>query len=401
MKRVTIIYTITVVLLLTAFAVVRADTRKGQGWVGHRWHHSGPMSYLAHELKLSDEQRAQIQTLWRQELPAISAHVHELLDENKEMNAIAAQANPDQSAVQQVAERQGKTIASLLVKKRTTAIKDLHHCSDSRTAPESRRSASAVGIAFGSCRRASRKIGSKIKTNCGENSMPLHRRFDFSLLALILIYAALLKVGGSNVRIAFQVPHDAAIASDFVTQHSWEIRLGSFAEFGSAISLSLFIAICLYRLRLLRISSAGEQIATFGGIATPIMLAGSAMATWSLTRPGVAAAPGAVQALQSLGFDGGGPGFAVFFGLFVGGVSIAAGLHKLIPRWLMWWGIAVAAAGELSLLTLLNFTAGYFIPVLRFLSIVWMLGLAWKLPRDCEAVAKSAAMNVPIARTLL
>jgi hypothetical protein len=221
--------------------------------------------------------------------------------------------------------------------------------------------------------------------------MPLHRRFNFSLLALILVYVALMKVGGSNVRIAFRVPHDAAIATDFVTRHSWEIRLGSFAEFGSAISLCLFIAICIHRLRLMRISSAGEQIATLGGIATPIMLAGSAMATWSLTRPGVAAAPGAVQALQSIGFDGGGPGFAVFFGLFVGGVSIATGLHKLIPRWLMWWGIAVAAAGELSLFTLLNFTAGYFIPVLRFLSIVWMLGLAWKLPTVFSVEANNSS----------
>jgi hypothetical protein len=95
-----------------------------------------------------------------------------------------------------------------------------------------------------------------------------------------------------------------ANVADLVTRHSGEIRLGSFAEFGSAISLCLFIAICIYRLRLLRISSAGEQIATLGGIATPIMLAGSAMATWSLTRPGVTAAPGAVQALQSIGFDG-------------------------------------------------------------------------------------------------
>jgi hypothetical protein len=95
-----------------------------------------------------------------------------------------------------------------------------------------------------------------------------------------------------------------ANVADLVTRHSGEIRLGSFAEFGSAISLCLFIAICIYRLRLLRISSAGEQIATLGGIATPIMLAGSAMAKWSLTRPGVAAAPGAVQALQSIGFDG-------------------------------------------------------------------------------------------------
>jgi len=49
----------------------------------------------------------------------------------------------------------------------------------------------------------------------------------------------------------------------------------------------------------------------------------------------------------------------------------------------MWLGIAVAAAGELSLLTLLNFTAGYLIPVSRFLSIAWMLGFAWKLPTGC------------------
>lgn len=210
--------------------------------------------------------------------------------------------------------------------------------------------------------------------------MPLHRRINYALFALILVYVALMKIGGSNVRIAFRTPHDAATAEGFVAQHSWEIRWGSFAEFGSAVSLGIFIAMGIGRLRLLGVRTAGEQIAELGGIATPIMLAGSAMATWSLTRPGVAAAPGAVQALQSLGFDGGGPGFAIFFGLFVGGVSIAAGSGKLISRWLMWLGLVVAAAGELSLFTLLNFSAGYFIPVLRFLSIVWMLGLAWKLP---------------------
>jgi hypothetical protein len=104
------------------------------------------------------------------------------------------------------------------------------------------------------------------------------------------------------------------------------------------------------------------------------------MATWSLTRPGVAAASGAVAALQSIGFDGGGPGFAVFLGLFVAGVSVSAGVYKLLPRWLMWLGMVVAAAGELSSVTLLNFTAGYFIPVARFLSIVWIFGVALKLP---------------------
>ena len=47
----------------------------------------------------------------------------------------------------------------------------------------------------------------------------------------------------------------------------------------------------------------------------------------------------------------------MFLGLFIAGVSVTGGLHKLIPRWLMWLGIVVAAAGELSSLTLLNFEA--------------------------------------------
>jgi hypothetical protein len=87
-----------------------------------------------------------------------------------------------------------------------------------------------------------------------------------------------------------------------------------------------------------------------------------------------------VRALQALGFDGGGPGFVVPLGLFVAGISIPAGLFKLIPRWLMWLGIFVAIACELASLTLLNFTAGYLIPVGRFISILWMIGISLKLP---------------------
>jgi hypothetical protein len=216
--------------------------------------------------------------------------------------------------------------------------------------------------------------------------MPLQRRARLSLLALTLVYVALMMAGGTNVRAAFQVPHDSAIATAFVTQHSWAIRWGSFCELASAIPLGIFMAVSISRLRFQGIPAAGEQVAALGGIATPIMLIGSALATWSLTRPGVAAASGSVAALQSIGFDGGGPGFAVFLGLFVAGVSVSAGMHKLIPRWLTWLGIVVAAAGELSSLTLLNFTAGYFIPAARFLSIVWMFALALTLPTALPVV---------------
>ena len=216
--------------------------------------------------------------------------------------------------------------------------------------------------------------------------MPLQRHAGPSLLVLTLAYVALFVASGSKVSVAFHVPHDSAAAVAFVAEKGWAIRWGSFFEFASAIPLGIFMAATVSRLRFLGIRAAGEQIAALGGIATPIMLACSALATWSLTRPGVAAAPGAVAALQSAGFDGGGPGFAVFLGLFLAGVSVSAGLSKLIPRWLMALGIFIAAAGELSSFTLVNFTAGYFIPVTRYLSILWMLGLAWKLPGALSAV---------------
>jgi hypothetical protein len=215
--------------------------------------------------------------------------------------------------------------------------------------------------------------------------MPHQRHARLSLLALTLVYVALMMLGGTNVRIAFQVPHDSAIAPAFVAQHIWAIQWGSFCEFVSAIALGIFMAVSISRLRSQGIPGAGEQVAALGGIATPIMLIGSALATWSLTRPGVAAASGGVAALQSIGFDGGGPGFAAFIGLFIAGVSVSAGMRKRIPGWLMWLGIVVAAAGEFSSLTLLNFTAGYFIPVARFLSIVWMFGLALQLPAEIRS----------------
>jgi uncharacterized membrane protein len=51
-----------------------------------------------------------------------------------------------------------------------------------------------------------------------------------------------------------------------------------------------------------------------------------------------------------------------------------------MPGWLMWLGIVIALACELATLTLLNFTAGYFIPAGRFGSIIWMIGVSFTLP---------------------
>ncbi len=117
MKRITIVSIAVAALLLTAFVVVKAETRVAQAWCGGRWHHAGPTGFLARELKLSDAQRAQIRALWQAERPTVSVQVHELLAENKQMNALAASANPDPNEVKKIAERQAATVAALLVEK--------------------------------------------------------------------------------------------------------------------------------------------------------------------------------------------------------------------------------------------------------------------------------------------
>jgi hypothetical protein len=212
-----------------------------------------------------------------------------------------------------------------------------------------------------------------------ESSMIAKRLASHSLLILPILYLVLMIAGGSRVTTAFRTPHDAS-AITFVATHAMAIKLGSFLELVSALVLGAFMASAVGRMRFTGTPVSDLQVATYGGVGVIMMLVLSALATWSLTRPGVADAPGAVVVLQSLAFDGGGPGFSIFLGLFVAGVSIAARRQGLIPGWLMWFGGGIATACELAALTLLNFTAGYFIPVGRFGSIVWMICISLNLP---------------------
>lgn len=196
-----------------------------------------------------------------------------------------------------------------------------------------------------------------------------------------LVYVGFMLAGGAKVKAAFTFPHDSVEnAVAYVTKNGWAIQFGSFCELASAIPLGVFMVTTVSRLRFLGVRAAGESIALLGGIGTTTLLILSALSSWSLTRPGVAESTGAVSALQAISFAGGGPGFAVLLGLFIAGVSIPAGLYKLMPRWLMWLGIVIAVACELASLSLLNFKAAYFIPVGRFISIIWMIGVALTLP---------------------
>jgi Spy/CpxP family protein refolding chaperone len=68
-------------------------------------------------LNLSDEQKAQIKSIWGAERPAIASLVREFSVENKEMDAATAQGSLDEAKVQEIADRQGATVAKILVER--------------------------------------------------------------------------------------------------------------------------------------------------------------------------------------------------------------------------------------------------------------------------------------------
>ena len=103
-------------LIVAGIVVARADGRSG-----HRWCHSGwkfgPLGYVAHELNLNDAQKTQIKSIWQAERPAISSLVREFSAESKEMDVATAQSSMDETRVQEIADRQGATVAKLLVER--------------------------------------------------------------------------------------------------------------------------------------------------------------------------------------------------------------------------------------------------------------------------------------------
>jgi Spy/CpxP family protein refolding chaperone len=116
MKKILIWSGAILVLIIAGIAIARADGRGWHGWCHRGWGY-GPLGYVAHELSLNDAQKSQVKSIWQMERPAISSLVHEFAAESKEMDSVTVQDNLDESKVREIADRQGSTVAKLLVER--------------------------------------------------------------------------------------------------------------------------------------------------------------------------------------------------------------------------------------------------------------------------------------------
>jgi hypothetical protein len=208
-----------------------------------------------------------------------------------------------------------------------------------------------------------------------------HRGPSLLLLAVVfagLFISNLVVVGALTHGGHFPSPLESTAASNaFFAENADAIRLGAFLQFGASVPLAIFAATASSRLRFLGIEAAGTLITLVGGTLASAMGALSALVQWSLSQPDLGTE---ARALHLLAFSTGGPGFVVPFGLLVAGVAVTGGLSRKLPRWVMWAGLFVAIAAELSSLSIAVTPAMYLLPMARFTGMAWLVVVGALLP---------------------
>jgi hypothetical protein len=162
--------------------------------------------------------------------------------------------------------------------------------------------------------------------------------------------------------------------------HATAVLICMFLQTGALIPLGIFTAAIVSRLRFLGINAAGPNIALFGGFMTVFNGVAAGFTVWAMIHPGITQDPLLTTALYYLSYAFGGPGFSVPMGLLMAGVCIPAALRKLLPKWIVVFGLILAIAGELSWFNLVFPKVLFLIPLVRFPGFVWLIATGFMLP---------------------
>jgi hypothetical protein len=223
--------------------------------------------------------------------------------------------------------------------------------------------------------------------NTPSNNLKSGARHASPPLGILAIVYALLFNAGLYFVISFTGgPHfpgpwesREAIAAYFQA-HASAALWCAFFQFGAAIPLGIFAASAVSRLQFLGVRAAGASIALFGGLITAFDIAACALIMWVMAYPGIAQDQAVLRALYYLAFAFGGVGFSVPLGVLIAGICVPAAFMKLLPRWLIVFGLVLAVMGESSWLTLVMPNALPLIPLTRFPGFIWLIAAGFTLP---------------------
>ncbi|HEY1402227.1 MAG TPA: hypothetical protein VF953_11605 [Terriglobales bacterium] len=217
--------------------------------------------------------------------------------------------------------------------------------------------------------------------------------------ALAIVYTVLFNAGLYPVTIFASKTHfpgpwepGDVIVSYFQT-HALPVLMCAFLQFGATIALGIFTASVVSRLHFLGVRAAGPYIALFGGFATVFGGMAASSILWVMIHPGIAQDATLLRAMYYLSYAFGGPGFSVPMGLLLAGVSVPAAFMKLLPKWVVALGLALAVCGELSWLNLIAPKALFLIPLVRFPSFIWLIATGFMLPRAVARPSRSSEVS--------
>lgn len=222
-----------------------------------------------------------------------------------------------------------------------------------------------------------------------------HRSPPLSVVAIVfvLLFAAsiaanaIMKGGASYPTPYTPIPQ----LQDYYTRFSDAIGLAAFLQFGAMMPLGIFTATVVSRLLFHRVKVAGVYIALFGGLASAVFLGVSSLSAWALLQPGVAVETGAMRAVQLFAFATGGFGHVTTLGLLLAGISVPCLAFGLMPSWICWTGLVIAAICVLSVFSMLFPQVSILLPLGRFPAYLWLIAVGFTLPKQRRSITESGA----------
>jgi hypothetical protein len=217
----------------------------------------------------------------------------------------------------------------------------------------------------------------------------------FALLVLASVAAVAFPTGGQVTPSPFD---PASETTSFFVSHRGSMRAAAFFQLGAAIVLGAFTATATSRLAFLGVRAAGVQIAFLGGASASVFMALSALAGWILGQEGCGVSIDLLHELHLWQFATGSFGLVAGLGLLLAGVSVAGGLARVVPQWLMGLGLAIAVVAEIATVGMIAPPLIILVQVARVGCIAWMITLGAFLPRSSAPRAEPARPAPPDLR---
>jgi hypothetical protein len=90
---------------------------------------------------------------------------------------------------------------------------------------------------------------------------------------------------------------------------------------------------------------------------------------------------GAMRIGQLVAFATGAFGNLTTLGLLLAGVCVPSLAFRLMPRWVCWFGLLVAAVAEVSVISMLWPSLSFLLPLARFPALVWLIAASLTMPK--------------------